>query len=122
RVLGLGILARGVGLVPRALLQRALAFRALATADVAGLIARAVEAMTLAWHGAGLWSLVAGDLAALVLQSAVAWVACGGVPMRHPAAREARAALLRFGRPMALASLVIWARDGVTRALIGVLL
>jgi O-antigen/teichoic acid export membrane protein len=42
--------------------------------------------------------------------------------VRAAAAPATRAALLGFGRPMTLASLVVWARDGTTRLLIGLLL
>jgi PST family polysaccharide transporter len=122
RVLGLGLLARAVGLAPRALLQRALAFRALAAIDVGGRIVRGGVALVLAWRGAGVWSLVAGDLAMLAMQSAGAWIASGGVPVRATVGPDTHAALLAFGRPMTLASLVVWARDGATRLSIGVLL
>jgi hypothetical protein len=114
RVLALGTLVRGAGLVPRALLQRALAFRALAFTDVAALGLRGMVAVGLAWHGAGAWSIVAGDLTALAVQTALAWAACGPIPLAG-ASPEVRADLLRFGRPMTVASLVVWARDGLTR-------
>jgi PST family polysaccharide transporter len=122
RVLGVGLVARAVGLAPRALLQRRLAFRELAAIDVGGRVSRAGVAIALAWRGAGAWSLVAGDLAMLAVQSMAAWLACGGVPVRAAVEPATRAALLGFGRSMTLASLVVWARDGATRTLIGVLL
>jgi PST family polysaccharide transporter len=77
--------------------------------------------VTLAWRGAGAWSIVAADLTALTVQSVLAWVACGPIPL-GAAAPEIRAALLRFGRPMTVAGLVVWARDGLTRGLVGRLL
>jgi PST family polysaccharide transporter len=122
RALGLGILLRGVTLAPRAVLQRTLAFRALAIAEIGGRAARAAVAILLAWRGAGAWSLVAGSVAALGCESALVWLACGPLPLRAAASPDVRAALLRFGRPMTLASVVVWARDGVTRVLVGRLL
>jgi PST family polysaccharide transporter len=118
RALAFGTLLRGAGLVPRALLQRSLAFRALALADVAALGLRGAVAVTLAWRGAGAWSIVAGDLTALAVQSALAWAMYGRVPL-GAATPDIRAALLRFGRPMTVAGLVIWARDGLNRGLVG---
>jgi O-antigen/teichoic acid export membrane protein len=121
RALALGTLLRGVGLVPRALLQRSLAFRALALADVAALGLRGAVAVTLAWRGAGAWSIVAGDLTALAVQAALAWAVWGRVPL-GAATPDVRAALLRFGRPMTVAGLVVWARDGLSRGIVGRLL
>jgi O-antigen/teichoic acid export membrane protein len=122
RGLALVLPLRALGLVPRALLQRAMRFRALATAEVAGLLARALVAVPLAAAGAGVWSLVVGYLVAPLVQSAVARVACGRLPAAAAEPDGARAALLRFARPMTLASVAVWARDGLTRILVGVLL
>jgi len=115
------VLLRGAGLVPRALLQRRIAFRQLAFADVAGLGVRAAVAIPLAWRGVGPWSLVAGDLAAIAVQSGGAWWACGW-PGWRPAGLRVLRPLLGFGRPMTLAALAMWSREGLDRLLVGTLL
>ena len=87
----------GIGVVPRALLQRKLAFRQLALVEFAGYIAGGAGiAIVLALRGFGVWSLVIGAL----LQSALVNLALYGMvrPAARPLlARREASDLLGFG-------------------------
>jgi O-antigen/teichoic acid export membrane protein len=102
RVLGLVLFFRGLMAVPLAMLERELNFRARAKSDVGGAIVQAAVAVTLAFAGAGVWSLVLGALAGAAAQTAILWAV---VPWR-PSLRAARLSVLiemmRYGRFVSL--------------------
>ncbi len=57
RVLGLGLLLKGLAVTPRAVLQRELAFRPIGVADIGGGVLGAAGGITAAVLGAGTWSM-----------------------------------------------------------------
>lgn len=57
QVLGLGLLLKGLAITPRAVQQRALAFRAIGSADISGGVLGAAAGITAALLGAGTWSM-----------------------------------------------------------------
>lgn len=57
RVLGLGLLLKGLAVTPRAMLQRQLAFRPIGAADIGGGVLGAAAGITAAVLGAGIWSM-----------------------------------------------------------------
>lgn len=57
RVLGLGLLLKGLAVTPRAMLQRELAFRPIGAADIGGGVLGAAAGITAAVLGAGIWSM-----------------------------------------------------------------
>ena len=57
RVLGLGLLLKGLAVTPRAVLQRELAFRPIGVADIGGGVLGAAAGITAAVLGAGTWSM-----------------------------------------------------------------
>lgn len=57
RVLGLGLLLKGLAVTPRAVLQRELAFRPIGVADVGGGVLGATAGISAAVLGAGTWSM-----------------------------------------------------------------
>ena len=73
RVTALVVPLRGLAIMPQALLQRAMLFAPVAGMELAGGVTQAVTAIALAIAGAGVWSLVAGQLAAAFAQLVVAW-------------------------------------------------
>ncbi|GAB4425895.1 MAG: lipopolysaccharide biosynthesis protein [Chloroflexi bacterium OHK40] len=75
RALAPGFVLGGLGVVPQALLQRAVAFRALAGVELASSLAGAGVAVALALAGAGVWSLVAQSLVTTALATPLAWLA-----------------------------------------------
>jgi len=63
RVLAITFLINGVGVPSASILQREMAFKEKAAAEVAGNLAGAILTLILAWLGYAVWSLVAGILA-----------------------------------------------------------
>jgi O-antigen/teichoic acid export membrane protein/lysophospholipase L1-like esterase len=106
RVLAVTCLVRGIGQAPRALLQRGLAFRALALIELGGTIVYGAVGVGLAVRGIGVWSLVAAQLASEAWVSATSYAACEPRPVPWRAERAAARELLAFGRPVMLANLL----------------
>jgi O-antigen/teichoic acid export membrane protein len=86
----------GVGQVADALLQRRLAFRAIAIIEWASTILSAIFAIVLAFTGAGVWALVAQSVAAAFILAAGRLLAARWTPgfsFSRPAARD----IMAFG-------------------------
>lgn len=122
RVLAIGVVLRGLSQVPGAILERELAFDKRARGDVAGVLVQAALSVSLAFAGAGVWSLVAGQLANLAVVSLVYWIVA---PLR-PSPRRASWQLLRelgsFGRHVAVNNVVLLVQDNADNVVIGRLL
>jgi O-antigen/teichoic acid export membrane protein len=122
RVLALTLVIRGVALVPGAMIERELAFASRAKGELAGAIVQAIVAVPLAIGGLGVWSLVAGQLAAQAVQSATFWVV---TPLR-PSPRLFEFGLLRelsrFGRHVTAANIVYFIDTNLDTATVGRLL
>src|ERR1019366_4966748 len=58
---------------PIAVLYRQMRFRALALRSIMGLLAGGIVAVGLAWHGAGVWALVAQVLVQRCIELAILW-------------------------------------------------
>ena len=106
RFLSLGVALRGTAVVADALMRRHLEFRRAffieATSYALGFGGVAV---TLAWHGYGVWSLVLGSLVQTLIVSA-AQIAAVRHPMRPLLARRELGDLLGFGFPAAASGCV----------------
>jgi O-antigen/teichoic acid export membrane protein len=89
-------LLAGLSVLPRALLERNLRFKALGLVEAAGAALNGGTAIALALSGHGVWSVVAGIWAAAVLQFAAYW-ATAGVRPGLAFTREELGELLRFG-------------------------
>lgn len=96
RGLSLVLVVSALGKVPRALLRRQFAFRALAVASVVGILASAVVGIGMALRGLGVWSLVGQQLTYEGVSVAVLWVGCDWRP-RLAASRRHLRELLGFG-------------------------
>ena len=73
RVLAFDFLIASVGVVPRSLLQKELAFSSLAKQDIGSSLVAGVVAIWLALAGYGVWSLVAQGLTSAAVASTVAF-------------------------------------------------
>lgn len=71
--LALGFPLVALGTVPKAMLEKALKFKAIAGADTASAIVNGLAALTAAWAGWGAWSLVVGTLAGYAVQTTALW-------------------------------------------------
>ncbi len=101
------LLLRALTIVPDALLQREFSFARRAVVDPLGSLTFAVTAIPLASIGAGVWALVAGAYASMIVQAVSAW---WFVPFR-PRWREASVSLWRemagFARPVLIAEALL---------------
>lgn len=122
RVLTLVLIPRGVGMVPGVLIERELRFGARAKGELAGVAVQAATAIPLAAAGLGVWSLVAGQLAAAVVTALVYWLVAPLRPSPRlfswPVLRE----LAAYGRHVTAANLVALVDQNVDTATVGRLL
>jgi len=105
RALAVVCAVRGLGQAPRALLQRALRFRALAAVELSSTAVYGAVGFALAWRGAGVWSLVGAQIASEIALSAVAWTLSPRIALRDVDLGVARE-LVRFGRHVVAANLL----------------
>ncbi len=96
RVLSAGLIVNAFGLIPAALLTRAMDFRRLGICDVAQVAANAAVAVPMALAGCGYWSLVFGSLAGDAARASFAFAFAPWRPARRFGRRDARE-LMSFG-------------------------
>jgi O-antigen/teichoic acid export membrane protein len=106
RVLGLVLLLRGLMVVPAAVLGRNLAYRARAKADVGGSFVQLATALTLAFAGFGVWSLVFGALAGTAAQCVILWTVVPWWPSPTAASRRILFEMMRYGRFVSAGSIL----------------
>jgi lipopolysaccharide exporter len=106
RVLALVLVVRAPAAATGAVIERDLLYRLRAKGELGGVALQAAVSIALAFAGAGVWSLVFGQLAGQLAQSAIFW---GVTPIR-PSPRRASWRILRelarFGRYVTAANLV----------------
>lgn len=116
--MSLNLLAGGLGVVPVARLQRAMAFRGLSIMEACATVAGGLLAVTMALHGMGVWSLVAQVIAVPALRSAGCWVLAGWRPRLRFDLRAARE-LARVSVPLMGTNLLGYAHRNLDKLLIG---
>jgi PST family polysaccharide transporter len=119
RVTALILALRGFSVMPVAVLQREMRFRAITTIELASGVAQSVTAIGLAAAGAGVWSLVAGQLALMSIQLALAWTFVPIRPSPFEAQRKTLLDLARFGRYVGIANIVNYANSSADGLVIG---
>ena len=117
RALSLSIILTGISAVHGALLLRRMNFRAIAIAEITGAAAGGVLAITLAFWGAGVWSLVASAVANAVLSSILLIAAASWRPSLMLRADRLKA-VARFSLNLTGFNLVNHAARNVDNALI----
>jgi O-antigen/teichoic acid export membrane protein len=122
RVLALMLIPRGLGMVAGVLIERELRFAARAKGELTAVGLQALTAIPLAVAGAGVWSLVAGQLVASGVTAVVFWLVAPFRPSPRlfswPLLRE----LGRFGRHVTAANLLGLVDQNVDNATVGRLL
>jgi O-antigen/teichoic acid export membrane protein len=106
RVLGLVLLLRGLMVVPSAILERNLAYRARAKADIGASFAQVVVSVALAFAGFGVWSLVFGALAGTAAQGVILWMVVPWRPSPAAASRRVLIEMMRYGRFVSAGSML----------------
>lgn len=94
------LLVRAVTIVPDALLQRRFSFLRRVAVDPLGVVAYAAAAIPLAAGGAGVWAMVAGAYASIMVQAVAAWIASGFRPQRRLVSRRMWRELTSYTRPL----------------------
>jgi len=94
------LLVRALTIVPDALLQRRLSFARRVVVDPLGVLAYAAAAIPLAAGGAGVWAMVAGAYASILVEAAFSWVAAGWRPRRSEMSVSLWRELAAFARPL----------------------
>ena len=119
RVTALVLVIRGFTIMPLALLQRQMRFGPITAIELSGGVAQASTAIVLALAGAGVWSLVCGQLAFAAAQLVLAWWYS---PIR-PSPRDARwdtlRQLMRFGRHVGLANIINYGNKSAEGLIVG---
>lgn len=106
RVIALLLILRSLAIVPLALLERELDYRAIAKVELASALTQAVVAVALAVAGFGVWSLVFGALVGGAVQTLLLWLL---VPLRpHPrdASWTVLREMIRYGRFVGIANIL----------------
>ena len=82
-ILAPGFIIGAFSITPKAILQKNLEFKRLATVEIAGEVTYGVAAIGLAIGGIGLWSLVIAMLARSLVGTALVWRVCPWRPSKH---------------------------------------
>ena len=98
RVFSLLLVVRGFGTVPGAILEREMDFRSRAKGELAAGFVQVSVSVGLAVAGAGVWSLVIGQLAAAGVQTAAFWLLVPWRPSPRRASWEILREMVRYGR------------------------
>jgi O-antigen/teichoic acid export membrane protein len=100
------LLIRALTIVPDALLQRRFSFLRRVIVDPLGVVAYAAAAIPLAAAGAGVWAMVFGAYASIIVEAASAWLASGFRPRRHLVSFAMWRELASFSRPLIIGEIV----------------
>lgn len=98
RALSALLLLRGLSVVPEALLEQALDFRSRAQAELAAGVVQIGVSVGMAVAGAGVWSLVGGQLGAGAVQAAIVWLRVPWRPSRRHVSLPVLRGLMSYGR------------------------
>lgn len=98
RALSALLVLRGLAVVQLALLQKRMAFRALAIRTNAAVCGGGLAGVALALAGAGVWALVAQHLTAALIELLALWLSCSWRPRRRFSWAAARALYPFSGR------------------------
>jgi O-antigen/teichoic acid export membrane protein len=119
RAMALALVLRGLAIMPLSLLQREMRFRSITVIELGGGLAQAATAIALGLSGAGVWSLVAGQLALGVVQLVLAWCFTPLRPSPFEARRETLGRLMRFGRHVGIANLINYGNANAEGLVVG---
>jgi PST family polysaccharide transporter len=103
----------------RALLNRKLAFGKLAIIDMVTFIAGAIAALTAAWSGLGVWSIVINQAVITMLAVILLWIMMPWRPGRSSEGFAGVRSLIGFGANIALANIANFFSRNIDTVLIG---
>jgi O-antigen/teichoic acid export membrane protein len=119
RVTALVLVIRGFSIMPLALLQRDMRFGPITAIELSGGIAQASTAIVLGLAGAGVWSLVCGQLAFATAQLVAAWWYSPIRPSPREAHWDTLRGMMRYGRHVGLANLINYGNTSSEGLIVG---
>jgi O-antigen/teichoic acid export membrane protein len=119
RIMALALVLRGFAIMPLSLLERQLRFGPITTIEIGAGVTQATIAIALGVAGAGVWSLVGGQLAFGLAQVLLAWVFAPLRPSPFEARRETLRELMRYGRHVGLANLINYGNANAPTVVVG---
>ncbi len=122
QVMAVLLVIRGFGTVPGALVERAIDFRLRARCELTGALVQAGVSIGLAAAGAGVWSLVFGQLAGTTVQTGLFWLLVRWRPQLRLASLGELRELIRYGRFVGAANITNLANNTLDNVFIGRLL
>lgn len=118
RAFALVLAVGGLTQVHHALLRRRMRFGGVAAVEMAGALTNGVVSIVLALLGLGVWSMVWGNLAGVVVGSVVAWVASGWHPSAQFHGADLRA-IAGFSLNTAAYNVTTFALENTDKILVG---
>jgi PST family polysaccharide transporter len=118
RVLAIGLMISALSAIPAARLRRDLDFRRRIVPEFLGAAVKSVLTIVLAVEGLGVWSLVYGQLAAVVVTTISYWTVAR-TAVRFGFDRDEASALIRFGIPVSAVTVLAFAIYNVDYLAIG---
>jgi O-antigen/teichoic acid export membrane protein len=119
RALTLLLVIRSFSAVPATLLERNLQFRTRAMCEVGGGLAQGVAAISLAFAGAGVWSLVIGQLVGSLVSGALTWAVSPWLPDPRLASFPLLKELVGYGRYISGTNILNIANNTVDNIVVG---
>jgi O-antigen/teichoic acid export membrane protein len=119
RVMALVVVLRGLAIMPLSLLEREMRFGPITAIEVGAGVAQAAVAIGLGITGAGVWSLVVGQLAFGLAQMLLAWFFTPLRPSPFEARRETLRELMRYGRHVGIANLINYGNANAPTVVVG---
>jgi O-antigen/teichoic acid export membrane protein len=117
-VIGLGFIFNGAATQHRALLQRALRFKALAAIDTVSLVLTIALAVGTAAAGAGYWAIVLMTIGVPAAGVVGAWLSTRWVPGR-PRRGTGVGSMLRYGGAITLNNIIVYVAYNTDKVLLG---
>lgn len=118
RVLAITLPLGALGMVPSAMIQRGLRFKAKLIPDLLSVLVKGVAAIALAWLGFGVWSLVWAQLAGVLTSVVILWIMTGWRPSLD-FDRQVSREMTVFGSHIVMVGLVGALQDNVDYLLVG---
>ncbi|HEX2506244.1 MAG TPA: lipopolysaccharide biosynthesis protein [Gaiellaceae bacterium] len=119
RVLAIAVAVRSIAWIGVALLERELRFARAASAEIAAAVVEMTVAIGFAVGGAGVWSIVFGQLAGALVQVGVTWA----LVTRRPSLRDANLRVTRelfsFGKFVSAGHLLVFVAASIDNLFVG---
>ncbi len=119
QVLAIAVAIRSVGWIGVALLERDLHFGRAASGEIAGALAEMSVAIGFALGGAGVWSIVYGQLAGAVVQVGITWA----LVTKRPSLRDVNPRVMRelfgFGKYVSAGHLLLFVAASIDNLFVG---